>query len=522
MSIQTRAVPSHAPPKSNTQVWDAAAAVDRLRKWASHDGSGDKATMDWGKYESGFAWHDEGAGEHFGSYKLPHHDVEGARLVVVWSGVAAAMSSLVGGRGVSAIPEPERQAVYDHLKRHYAQFEQEPPPMNSTKRFWDFQPAAEAEAQPDEVALLVYGVIDDWPWGDVVAAEFAQELAAHKDKRVHCRINSVGGDVFAGIAIHNMLQTHPGGARCTVEGLAASAASVIAMAGSKTTMLRGAMLMIHNPSALATGEASELRKTADVLDQIRSSLVSIYEAKTGKPAEELQAMLDAETWLSAEEAVEQGFADEVFGEVVPQARGEAIYFNGVGFPLARAPRPAVQEPQRQQQPERQSAAPTEPITRALLEERAPELVAELLEEGRQQERAELDAAPAPEPEPLTWARLEETAPELLTAVLAEGRAEGATAERERIQAIEELAIPGHRELLVQAKFGPEPMSPEAFAVAVMRAERDQRRKYLSDARTDAEQAVVPGSAAPMSGATEEAQRARLIKAAADAGSAGRK
>ena len=517
MSIQTRAVPSHAPPKSNSQVWDAAAAVDRLRKWASHDGSGDKATMDWGKYESGFAWHDDEAGEHFGSYKLPHHDVEGSRLVVVWSGVAAAMSSLVSGRAGS-IPESEHQAVYDHLKRHYAQFEQEPPPMNSTKRFWDFQPVAEAEAQPDEVDLLVYGVIDDWPWGDVVAAEFAQELAAHKNKQVHCRINSVGGDVFAGIAIHNMLQTHPGGARCTVEGLAASAASVIAMAGSRTTMLRGAMLMIHQPSALATGEASELRKTADVLDQISGSLVSIYQAKTGKPAEELQAMLDAETWMSAQEAVAQGFADEVLGEVVPQARGEAVYFNGVGFPLTRAPRSVVQEPA----PAPQPAATTGRITRALLDERAPELVAELLEEGRQQVRAELEVVPAPDPEPVTRARLEETVPDLLASILAEGRAEGAAAERERIQAIEELAIPGHRELLVQAKFGPEPVSPEAFAVAVMRAERDQRRKYLSDARADAEEAVVPGSAAPMSGVAESAQRARLIRAAAEAGSATRK
>jgi len=406
-----------------------------------------------------------------------------------------------------------------------SQFDQEPPPMNTTKRFWDFKPAAQVEGQPAEVDLLVYGVIDDWPWGDVIAAEFAQELAANKDKQVHCRINSVGGDVFAGIAIHNMLQTHPGGARCTVEGLAASAASVIAMAGSKTTMLRGAMMMIHNPSALATGEASELRKTADVLDQIRASLVSIYEAKTGKSAEELQVMLDAETWLSAQEAVDQGFADEILGEVVPQAKGEAVFFNGIGFPTGRAPR--LEAPQPAVAPVPQPSEPklvaaSEPLTRALLAERAPELLAALLEEGRQQARAAQPAppaSPAATPEPLTRATLEARAPELVVAL----RAEGATTERERIRGIEELAIPGHRELLAQAKFGPEPMSPELFAVAVMRAERDQRSKYLQDARADADQASVPGSAAPLSGtAEEEAKRARLIKAAADAGSAGRK
>jgi len=128
-------------------------------------------------------------------------------------------------------------------------------------------------------------------------------------------------------------------------------------------------------------------------------------------------------------------------------------------------------------------------------------------------------SPAAAPEPITRATLEARAPELVAAL----RAEGATAERERIRGIEELSIPGHRELLAQAKFGPEPMGPELFAVAVMRAERDQRSKYLRDARADADQAVVPGSAAPMSGtAEEETKRARLIKAAADAGSAGRK
>jgi ATP-dependent Clp endopeptidase proteolytic subunit ClpP len=373
MSIQARAVPSHTPPKSNSESWDATAAVDRLRKWASNDGSGAKDKMDWGKYESGFAWHDDQAGEHFGAYKLPHHDVEGSRLVVVWSGVSAAMTSLVGGRAGS-IPEAERDAVYNHLKRHYAQFDQEPPPMNTSKRFWDFKPAAQVAGQDaEEVDLLVYGVIDDWPWGDVIAAEFAQELAANKDKQIHCRINSVGGEVFAGIAIHNMLQTHPGGARCTVEGLAASAASIIAMAGSKTTMLRGAMMMIHNPSALASGEASELRKTADVLDQISTSLVAIYQLKTGKSAEELQAMLDAETWMSAQEAVDQGFADEVLGEVVAQDHGEAIFFNGIGFPAARAPHLAA--PQPALPPEFQPVATGEPLTRTLLAERAPDLLA---------------------------------------------------------------------------------------------------------------------------------------------------
>lgn len=126
------------------------------------------------------------------------------------------------------------------------------------------------------------------------------------------RINSPGGLVFSGIAIHSMLSRMKG-VTVRVEGLAASIASVIALAGSRLEMERGSMLMIHNPWNIAMGDAEELRKSADVLDKIKVSILDIYEAKTGQPRDLLTEMMDEETWLTADEAVEWGFADAVVG-----------------------------------------------------------------------------------------------------------------------------------------------------------------------------------------------------------------
>lgn len=126
------------------------------------------------------------------------------------------------------------------------------------------------------------------------------------------RINSPGGAVFDGIAVHSMLAKIDG-LTVRVEGLAASIASVIALAGSRVEMERGAMMMIHNPWNIAMGDSQELRKSADVLDQIKESLIDIYVGKSGLERDFVAEMMDEETWLSADEAVEFGFADAVVG-----------------------------------------------------------------------------------------------------------------------------------------------------------------------------------------------------------------
>lgn len=110
-------------------AWDGNAAVTELRKWASSDGTGDKETINWTKYKLGFAWFDDENKEDFGSYKLPHHTVEGGTLKTVWKGVVAAMAALNGAREGVDIPEADRQPTYNHLAAHYRQFDETPPDL---------------------------------------------------------------------------------------------------------------------------------------------------------------------------------------------------------------------------------------------------------------------------------------------------------------------------------------------------------------------------------------------------------
>jgi ATP-dependent protease ClpP protease subunit len=171
-----------------------------------------------------------------------------------------------------------------------------------------------------EAEILVDDFIGDWIdnyWGfGVTAKAFVSELAAMPDevKSIKVRINSPGGDVFAAAQIANALRQWASKCGRTVEtyveGLAASAASVIAMAGAPVKMADNSLMMIHEPWSGAVGNAGEMRKAADVLDQVRDTIVATYRWHTDKTEEEIVALLEAETWMNADEAIEAGFADE--------------------------------------------------------------------------------------------------------------------------------------------------------------------------------------------------------------------
>lgn len=130
------------------------------------------------------------------------------------------------------------------------------------------------------------------------------------DGDIRIRLNSGGGDVFAGIEIYNYLKNHPSNVTVEITALAASAASIIAMAGDKVIMDTGSSMMIHQASTVAWGDKSELQKAMSALETIDGSLVDIYAERTGMDAAELETLLTGETWFTADEAVEKGFADE--------------------------------------------------------------------------------------------------------------------------------------------------------------------------------------------------------------------
>lgn len=156
----------------------------------------------------------------------------------------------------------------------------------------------------------------------VSAKAFLDDVRAVKASAINVDINSPGGDVFAGIAIYNGLRASGKTINVRVMGIAASAASLIAMAGDTIEMPENSMMMVHNPWTFAMGDANELRETADVLDKIGESLVATYAKRTGKDAEAIKTMLSAETWMSAQEAVDAGFATKVSDKVEAKASFE--------------------------------------------------------------------------------------------------------------------------------------------------------------------------------------------------------
>ena len=170
----------------------------------------------------------------------------------------------------------------------------------------------------DTAEISIYDEIGFW---GVSAASFAQDLKScgNNLKQINLHIHSPGGDVFDGIAIYNLLKNHPANVIVYIDGLAASMASVIAMAGNEVIMPENAMMMIHKPWGIQGGDAEDMRKYADLLDKVENTLIPAYATKTGKTPEELAEMLSAETWLNGKECVEQGFADKLAEPLVAMA-----------------------------------------------------------------------------------------------------------------------------------------------------------------------------------------------------------
>jgi len=160
--------------------------------------------------------------------------------------------------------------------------------------------------------LIIYGDIGESMWGDSVTASTVKNMLDRMDQGdLTVRINSPGGSVFDGFAIYNMIRQRDGKTTVYVDGLAASAASVIAMAGDEVVMGQASMLMIHDPYTMSVGGSEDMRKTADMLDKIKESIVAAYESRSEQGAEIISQMMTDETWFTADESVSMGFANRV-------------------------------------------------------------------------------------------------------------------------------------------------------------------------------------------------------------------
>lgn len=179
------------------------------------------------------------------------------------------------------------------------------------KKFWKWQ--NQADADPSTVRVLeLNGTIAEESWfdDDVTPAMFKAELFSGSVP-VTIWINSPGGDCIAASQIYTMLMDYKGEVTVKIDGIAASAASVIAMAGTKVFMAPTALMMIHNPATMAFGDHEDMQKAIDMLSEVKESIINAYEIKTSLSRAKLSHLMDAETWMNASKAIELGFADDV-------------------------------------------------------------------------------------------------------------------------------------------------------------------------------------------------------------------
>ncbi|MAM87561.1 MAG: hypothetical protein CME36_09685 [unclassified Hahellaceae] len=183
--------------------------------------------------------------------------------------------------------------------------------------------------------LLLYGEIGDWFDGND-ALSIVTELESLNSEALTVRIHSGGGSIMEGLAIYNRLKQSSAFVTVQIDGIAASMASVVAMAGDKVTMPSNGFLMVHKPWLLSAGNADELRKSADTLDSFEDSLIHAYTTKTGMPEAEIREMLSAETWINAAQALEMGFIDEISDAMEAAASIDLKAFNNVPDALLKA------------------------------------------------------------------------------------------------------------------------------------------------------------------------------------------
>jgi ATP-dependent protease ClpP protease subunit len=340
--------------------------------------------------------------------------------------------------------------------------------------------------------IVIYGVLaeDRWSSDEISSKMFRDQLKALGDvSDIHIRINSVGGDVSTGYAVYSLLKQHPACKTVFIDGYALSAASIVAMAGDTVKMPGNALMMIHHAWTWTSGNAGDLRKTAGVLEKLTEAMLAVYKDKTGLPREELIEMLDAETWMTADEAMEKGFADETIAPLMAAARagGGIVNAGGGKFDLT-------------------AFRNTPPGLFSELSELSElnETEGKDLTDKDKQTPATPNAAAAPAAEPQPGPAAANTEEAVSGAIIAE---------RARMKALDELLAPGAEALIARAKYETG-ASPESVALEIIRAQKEAGTLALEARKADAADSGVNGLGAAKTGDGLGAGEAGSVKAEA--------
>lgn len=326
-------------------------------------------------------------------------------------------------------------------------------------KFWNLK----TDGQKSRIDLFGYvGGSKEWNDG-FNEKEFLDEFRAIPEtNELEISVNSFGGSVYTALSIYALLKAHKGPIAFRIDGTAMSAATIItSVPSAKVTMPKGSMMMIHKVSSIAMGNTDDLRKAADDMEKLEENIISIYVEKTGRDADEIREKVNAETYFTAEEAVEFGLADEIDDtlEVENRLCGDVVMCNGLQF----------------------DAKHFAHIPEDFLKAEMPQASAQI-ENPKEEKPMDFETLKAEFANEIEAIRIE-----AMEQARLEGIEQGIAQERARIQAIEEIAVVGHEDLVNAAKFDTG-VTAEALAVAILKAEKVKAQKSLADRAQESEQA----------------------------------
>nr|DAR71374.1 MAG TPA: Putative ATP dependent Clp protease [Caudoviricetes sp.] len=328
--------------------------------------------------------------------------------------------------------------------------------MPKQLKFWNVMKNDEEKS----AELILYGSIgSDEYWDDISDKAFKQDIENLGNvENITLHINSPGGSVFSAVAIANTLKNHKAKVTANIDGLAASAATIITSACDIVRMPKNALFMIHNPITFAYGNNQEMQKTLDMLDKVKNSIIETYLNKTKTDKETLSQLMDNETWMSAEEAKEHGFVDEILDEnVEKEVIKNKLIINNMAFDITKF---------RNFKAGGKANKIQNPI-----------VINNFVNNKKEEEK-------------MTLEELKNKFPELYNQVFNEGKEAGINKENERMKAIDEMKISNYPELVESAKYT-EKVEASELAMKVLKKQNEEKAEKLEGLKNESQSNFIP-------------------------------
>ena len=345
--------------------------------------------------------------------------------------------------------------------------------MPKQLKFWNVMKNDEEKS----AELILYGSIgSDEYWDDISDKAFKQDIENLGDvENITLHINSPGGSVFSAVAIANTLKNHKAKITANIDGLAASAATIITSACDTVRMPKNALFMVHNPITFAYGNNQDMQKTLEMLNKVKNSIIETYLNKVKTDKETLSELMDNETWMSAEEAKEYGFVDEILDESVEKEVIEnKLIINNMAFDISRF----------KNFKEKKNQEPRV-INISVNSTGSPEEIADKFRDILNSTENQKN-----EGGNMTLEELKNKFPELYNQVFNEGKEVGITKERERMREIDNLDVSNYSELVENAKYN-DPVEASVLAVNILNKQKEERIQKLQNIKNDSQNNFTP-------------------------------